>query len=72
MKSYYIQYKMHQCSEVCGICIAAKSKEDAYDKAVYETIYQKEGSVPYSAWVYSVTYQNGRCKTFNTFEGKPY
>lgn len=72
MKAYYVRYKMEQCSEECGICIAASNKEDAYDKAVYEAIPKKEGTCPYSAWVSSVTYRNGKEVKFNTFEGKPY
>lgn len=52
--------------------VVASSKEEAYDKAVYEVIPKEFGEVPYSAWVDSVTYQNGNTKQFNTFEGKPY
>lgn len=72
MKAYYIRYKMSQHGEVQGIGTLAKTKADAYDKAVYEVIPQKEGGCPYSAWVSSVTYSNGNCKHFNTFEGNPY
>ena len=61
---------------VCGvhnrkIDVIAGNKWDAYMKAVYEAIPEREGELPYSAWVDSVTYQNGNCKHFNTFEGKP-
>ena len=71
---YYVQYKMHSAGEVKGICVIAYSKEDAYDKAVFEMIPHEnvEGHLPYSAWVKSVTYNNGRYIRFNTFEGKPY
>ncbi len=72
MKAYYIHYKLSQYGEVHGIDILAKTKADAYDKAVYEAIPQKDGCSPYSAWVSSVTYSNGNCKRFNTFEGNPY
>lgn len=72
MKAYYVRYRLFQFSEERGIDLLARSKEDAYDKAVYEAIPQKENAYPYSAWVYSVTYNNGNCKRFNTFEGKPY
>jgi hypothetical protein len=72
MKTYYIKYKMHSADEVQGIQVLAENKEDAYSKAVYELIPQKEGELPYSAWVHSVTYKSGNYKTFNTFEGKPY
>ena len=72
MKAYYIHYTMHQNGEVKGIQAPAENKAEAYDKAVYELILKKEGSIPYSAWVSSVTYNNGNYKTFNTHEGKPY
>lgn len=70
--AYFVKYKMHACAEVKGVCVAAANKADAYDRAVYETILKSEGSLPYSAWVHGVTYNNGKCKLFNTFEGKPY
>ena len=72
MKTYYIHYKMYNADEVKGIQVLAENKGDAYSKAVYELIPQKEGELPYSAWVYSVTYKNGNYKMFNTFEGNPY
>ena len=72
MKTYYINYKMYSADEVNGIQVLAENKEDAYDKAVYELIPQKEDELPYSAWVHSVVYKNGSSKMFNTFEGKPY
>ena len=72
MKAYYVRYRMHQYGEDCGIDVPARNKEDAYEKAVYERIPQKEGCLPYSAWVESVTYNNGNYKKFNTFEGKAY
>ena len=50
----------------------ASNKADAYDKAVYELIPEKHGTYPYSAWVYSVTYNNGNQKFFNTCEGLAY
>lgn len=70
--TYYVKYRSHNAAEEKGICLAAANKVDAYDRAVYEEIPKIEGSLPYSAWVYSVTYANGKCKRFNTFEGKPY
>lgn len=39
---------------------------------MFEEIPKREGSNPYSAWVKSVTYNNGNYRTFNTFEGEPY
>lgn len=55
-----------------AVDVIAKSKYEAYDKAVFELIPKIEGELPYSAWVASVTYQNGNYRTFNTFEGNPY
>ena len=46
----------------------AGSKAEAYDKVVYEILPE----VPYSAWVSSVTYNNGNYREFNTHEGMPY
>ena len=72
MKAYCVKYKMYSTDEPKGIGFLADNKIDAYEKAVYELIPEKEGSIPYSAWVYSVTYNNGKYRKFNTFEGKPY
>lgn len=72
MKAYYVKYKTHSAGEVKGIGVLANSKVEAYDKAVYEEIPKVEGATPYSAWVSSVTYNNGNYRTFNTFEGKAY
>lgn len=72
MKAYYVNYKLYSADKVRGIGFLAKNKIDAYQKAVYELIPAKEGEMPYSAWVESVTYNNGKCTRFNTFEGKPY
>ena len=71
MKAYTVEYRIIG-NEVKRISFLANNKFDAYDKAVYELIPQKEGETPYSAWVSSVTYQNGNCRYFNTFEGNPY
>lgn len=68
---YYVEYRMRG-EKVKGICISARNKIEAWDKAYYEEIPKKEGSIPYSAWVESVTYQNGNHRRFNTFEGNPY
>lgn len=69
--AYWVEYRMSG-ENVKGIMVIASSKADAYDKAVYDLIPEKEDGYPYSAWVASVTYQNGNCKRFNTFEGNPY
>ena len=71
--AYYIKYKMYSADIVHGIGVVAGSKDEAWDVATYEAIPRKhEGEIPYSAWVSSVTYQNGNCRYFNTHEGKPY
>lgn len=68
---YSVRYNLFgQISD--RVDVLAPNKEEAYDKAVYEMIPEKEGGLPYSAWVESVTYQNGNYRQFNTFEGKPY
>ena len=73
MKAYYVKYNMHSCGGVQGIQISANTKVEAYDKAVYEVIPAlNDGSMPYSAWVSSVTYNNGNVHYFNTCEGLPY
>ena len=72
MKAYYVKYKMYSADKAHGIQSPAENKLDAYEKAVYTLIPEKEGSIPYSAWVSSVTYNNGNYREFNTFEGKPY
>lgn len=70
--TFWVEYKMHSADAVKGLCIGGRSKAEAYDRAVYEAIPNAEGQIPYSAWVASVTYQNGNYRTFNTFEGNPY
>lgn len=65
MKAYTVHYELHLGGETKQISFLAKNKQDAYDKAVYEIIPQMEGTHPYNAYVYSVTYQNGNQKIFN-------
>lgn len=72
MRAYTVQYEMYQNGPVRQVSLLANNKEDAYDKAVYELIKKAEGELPYAAWVFSVTYNNGNYKLFNTFEGKPW
>ena len=72
MKTYNVEYKLTWTNEVKNVDVLANNKEDAYDKAVYEEIPKREGEPPYSAWVNTVTYSNGKVKTFNNFEGNPY
>ena len=63
---------MHNVASEKKVYVPAKSKADAYDKATYDVIPFIEGTMPYSTWVESVTYQNGNYREFNTHEGKPY
>lgn len=73
MKTYNICYRMHKLSQGCRkVDVLAKNRFDAYEKAVYDVIPQIEGEAPYSAWVNSVTYNNGNHKEFDSYEGKPY
>ena len=70
--AYTVEYKLHSADQVHSISFLAKNKADAWDRAVYEEIPKLTGEHPYSAWVYSVTYQNGNYRRFNTCEGLPY
>lgn len=67
---YSVHYRLTGQNEN-QIDVIAMNKWEAYMTAVYEAIPKRDGELPYSAWVSSVTYQNGNCKRFNTFEGKP-
>lgn len=71
MKAYAIRYRMIGSEEKL-IDLLANNKEEAYEKAFYEAIPEREGEMPYSAWVSSVTYQNGNVRYFNTSEGNAY
>lgn len=70
--TYHVKYRLYQSSEEQGIDVVAVNKFGAYYLATYEIIPDKEGHVPYSSWVSSVTYSNGRCHYFNTSEGNAY
>lgn len=72
MKIYTVEYKMHPADKLKFVTIFAKSKEDAWEKATYEAIPEREGTQPYSSWTAAVKYQNGNYRQFNTFEGKPF
>lgn len=73
MKAYCVAYKVNGVwDDEKRISFLAHNKADAYDKAVYEIIPKIEGRVPYSAWVVSVTYNNGNEHFFNTLEGLAY
>ena len=72
MNFYTVHYIMHKSDDIHAIHLLAHNKHEAYDKAVYDVLFKEHSTLPYSAWVHSVTYQNGNYKVFNTFEGKPY
>ena len=73
MANYRVKFKFYKWDTERHIDVSAKSKADAYDKAVWEKIPNAyKGEFPYSAWVYSVTYQNGNYRRFNTSEGNAY
>ncbi len=72
MSVYHVKYKMYNADKVKGIDVIAKNKFEAHSKATYEIFLNVEKAMPYSAWVSSVTYNNGNYREFNTFEGNPY
>lgn len=74
MRSVYtVCYKIRGSREIeKKIDVIAGNKSEAFDVAFYEAIPEKEGEMPFSAWVKCVTYQNGNTKHFNTSEGNPY
>ena len=73
MKTYHVKYLVNGWYEdVKGIDVLAKSKAEAYDKAVYELIPEKEGREPFGAYVHSVTYSNGNYREFNNNFGDAY
>lgn len=71
MQKYTIAYKMYQADAVNHMEVEAVNKYNAYDIADSD-IWEKGEGMPYSMWVESVTYANGRIKEFYTFEGKPF
>ena len=72
MRTYHVRYRLRKYGDARGIDVAASNIQDAYSRAVYEQIPDVEGEIPYSAWVVSVTYQNGGYREFDTYEGEPF
>ena len=70
-KTYHVEYKLFDADEVKDIDVIAENKYIAYEEAI-EKIAEKENEYPYSAWVASVTYNNGNYHRFNTFERNPF
>ena len=65
MKAYTVHYQLHLGGETKSVSFLANNKQEAYDWAVYSLIPEIEKESPYFAYVYSVTYQNGKQKIFN-------
>lgn len=65
---YTVEYLEYESAKTKSIKVNAKNKEEAYVTAYFD---QLKG-IPYSAWVSSVQYKNGKTRLFNTFCGKPY
>lgn len=72
MKEYCVHYRIDSAAEEQAIFVKAATKGEAYEKAAFEAIPEFEGEHPYSVWVVSVTYSNGRYHRFNTCEGLAY
>ena len=66
MKAYSVHYYLNGIYEQERYIIAlASNKDEAYVKAVFDLIPEKEGRQPYAAWVDNVTYNNGNVHYFN-------
>ena len=59
---HYILYQWETYDKY--VIVTARNKEEARIKAIYEEIPKKEKQLPYEAIVTSVTYQNGKYRTF--------
>ena len=72
-KTYKVADKFYQWDTVRYMYVQATNKAEAYYRAVWEKIPNAyKGDFPYSAWVESVKYANGRVHKFNTSEGNAY
>lgn len=66
--TYHIEFREHSASKVFEEDVVASSQYDAY-----MTFMDAHNWSVYSAWVASVTYQNGKHHVFNkNIEGNPY
>lgn len=68
MKKYTVAYRMSGCWPEEKV-VMATSKAEAWAAVAMEPI---DGEYPYSAWVVSVEYSNGRVQYFATSEGNAY
>ena len=70
--TYNVEYRMFAHDQVKSVDVIARNKEQAYQVATFEVIPEKEEMTPYSAWINSVTYKNGKTRFFNCFEGNAF
>ena len=70
--AYWVEFCEYKFAEPKGIDVLAANKYEAYMTATYEEIPKRFGVTPYSAWVRSVTYNNGKHRVFHHFEGNPF
>lgn len=65
MKAYYVKYTLtNHYPKVKGFQVLANSKEEAYNKGLYEILPKVEPLSPEDFWVDSVTYNNGNYVKF--------
>lgn len=73
MKKYKIVYTFDMSlSKVYEMTIEAKNKYEAYDKAIYETLYEEEGRLPFASYVDGYFTKSGEYHNFNTSFGNAY
>ena len=71
---YAIKYHMNKAynfDDIKTICVPASNKAEAWLTGK-DAIRWKEGKYPAALWVFSVTYQNGKYRLFDTNETHPY
>lgn len=72
-RTYTICYTMSKYDTEREIEVkGARTNHEAYDLAVYRGIPEKEGRMPYGAYVDHVICKNGKKIQFNNLIGKPY
>lgn len=69
---YTVEYIMSEYGNTQTVVVTARNRIEAYDEALYNYIRGIEGTLPYAAWVASVTYTNGSRRNFKSFPGNPY
>lgn len=64
-RTYHVVYNMNHWEALeKGVDVVAENKFVALEKATYEVIPNIEDAYPYSAYVESVTYSNGKYRKF--------